>query len=169
MQKHLPRGRSSPPATPSLLLSRLSFRLRPLLPCTYPPIFPPPATPFLLLSRLSFRRRRRSCFSLRRQIRKNRLTNLSEIDIILRHVKQTFHKFDQTWRSRVAWSSAHDWKSCKPQKGFESSNLSFSAKTRRPCVYGFFIVPEALVIQLFLQWDGKFRQGGRDVQSLSGR
>jgi len=25
------------------------------------------------------------------------------------------------------------------------------------------------VIQLFLQWDGKFRQGGRDVQGLSGR
>ena len=42
-------------------------------------------------------------------------------------MKQRFHKFDQTWRSRVAWSSAHDWKSCKPQKGFESSNLSFSA------------------------------------------
>ena len=56
------------------------------------------------------------------------LTKATEIAIILRHVKQRFHKFDQSWRSRVAWSSAHDWKSCKPQKGFEGSNPSFSAK-----------------------------------------
>ena len=27
-----------------------------------------------------------------------------------------------------SWSSAHDWKSCIPQKGIESSNLSISAK-----------------------------------------
>ena len=33
----------------------------------------------------------------------------------------------QMWRSRVVWSSAHDWKSCIPHKGIESSNLSFSA------------------------------------------
>ncbi len=26
-----------------------------------------------------------------------------------------------------SWPSAHDWKSCKPQKGFEGSNPSFSA------------------------------------------
>ena len=34
-----------------------------------------------------------------------------------------------------SWSRAHDWKSCKPQKGFESSNLSFSAifSIRRFC------------------------------------
>ncbi len=31
------------------------------------------------------------------------------------------------WRSRVVWSSAHDWKSCRPHKGLEGSNPSFSA------------------------------------------
>ena len=36
--------------------------------------------------------------------------------------------FERTRRSRLAWSRAHDWKSCKPQKGFEGSNPSFSAK-----------------------------------------
>ena len=36
--------------------------------------------------------------------------------------------FISTRRSRLAWSRAHDWKSCKPQKGFEGSNPSFSAK-----------------------------------------
>ncbi len=30
-----------------------------------------------------------------------------------------------------SWSSAHDWKSCIPQKGIESSNLSISARTRK--------------------------------------
>ena len=33
-----------------------------------------------------------------------------------------------TWRSRLVWSRAHDWKSCNRQKRFEGSNLSFSAK-----------------------------------------
>ena len=32
------------------------------------------------------------------------------------------------WRNRLVWSRAHDWKSCKPQNGFEGSNPSFSAK-----------------------------------------
>ena len=36
--------------------------------------------------------------------------------------------FEQLWRSRVARSSAHDWKSCNGQKPFEGSNPSFSAK-----------------------------------------
>ena len=27
-----------------------------------------------------------------------------------------------------SWPSAHDWKSCIPQKGIEGSNPSFSAK-----------------------------------------
>ena len=31
-----------------------------------------------------------------------------------------------------SWPSAHDWKSCKPQKGFEGSNPSFSAKNKSP-------------------------------------
>ena len=33
-----------------------------------------------------------------------------------------------------SWPSAHDWKSCIPQKGIEGSNPSFSAKA--PFVYG---------------------------------
>ena len=37
------------------------------------------------------------------------------------------------WRSRLAWSRAHDWKSCNGQKPFEGSNPSFSAK-EKPCV-----------------------------------
>lgn len=31
------------------------------------------------------------------------------------------------WRSRLAWSRAHDWKSCRRHKRLESSNLSSSA------------------------------------------
>ena len=39
-----------------------------------------------------------------------------------------------TEKSR-SWSSAHDWKSCNRQKRFESSNLSFSAKTKITGIY----------------------------------
>ncbi len=35
-----------------------------------------------------------------------------------------------SWRSRVAWSSAHDWKSCRPQNGLKGSNPFFSAKVK---------------------------------------
>ncbi len=41
-----------------------------------------------------------------------------------------------------SWPSAHDWKSCIPQKGIEGSNPSFSAKKQR-ILFGmrcFFIV-----------------------------
>ena len=31
-----------------------------------------------------------------------------------------------------SWPSAHDWKSCIPQKGIEGSNPSFSAKPKTP-------------------------------------
>ena len=31
-----------------------------------------------------------------------------------------------------SWPSAHDWKSCIPQKGIEGSNPSFSAKETTP-------------------------------------
>ena len=31
-----------------------------------------------------------------------------------------------------SWPSAHDWKSCIPQKGIEGSNPSFSAKKKSP-------------------------------------
>ena len=34
-----------------------------------------------------------------------------------------------------SWPSAHDWKSCIPQKGIEGSNPSFSATKEKP---GFF-------------------------------
>ena len=37
-----------------------------------------------------------------------------------------------------SWSSAHDWKSCKGQKLFESSNLSISAKKNSPPSGGLF-------------------------------
>ena len=37
-----------------------------------------------------------------------------------------------------SWSSAHDWKSCKGQKLFESSNLSISAKNNSPPSGGLF-------------------------------
>ena len=46
-----------------------------------------------------------------------------------------------------SWPSAHDWKSCIPQKGIEGSNPSFSAKKKTRysfripgffCVYGMF-------------------------------
>ena len=39
-------------------------------------------------------------------------------------------------RYRLVWSRAHDWKSCKPQNGFEGSNLSISAKTKKTCPIG---------------------------------
>ena len=35
-----------------------------------------------------------------------------------------------------SWSSAHDWKSCIPQKGIESSNLSISAIIKRQATCG---------------------------------
>ncbi len=38
------------------------------------------------------------------------------------------------WRSRVARSSAHDWKSCNGQKPFEGSNPSFSATKNLFCL-----------------------------------
>ena len=31
-----------------------------------------------------------------------------------------------------SWSRAHDWKSCRPLKGLEGSNPSFSAKMNDP-------------------------------------
>ena len=34
-----------------------------------------------------------------------------------------------------SWPSAHDWKSCIPQKGIEGSNPSFSAKKEVTFVY----------------------------------
>ena len=33
-----------------------------------------------------------------------------------------------TMEKSRSWPSAHDWKSCIPQKGIEGSNPSFSAK-----------------------------------------
>ena len=49
-----------------------------------------------------------------------------------------------------SWPSAHDWKSCIPQKGIEGSNPSFSAKMRNPEVVktsGFFVL-YALIYRL---------------------
>ena len=36
------------------------------------------------------------------------------------------------WRCRLVRSRAHDWKSCRGQKLLESSNLSISAKRKKP-------------------------------------
>ena len=36
-----------------------------------------------------------------------------------------------TWRSRLVWSRAHDWKSCNRQKRFEGSNPSSSATAKK--------------------------------------
>ena len=38
-----------------------------------------------------------------------------------------------------SWPSAHDWKSCIPQKGIEGSNPSFSAIKRPPDWVVFFL------------------------------
>ncbi len=35
----------------------------------------------------------------------------------------------------LSWSKAHDWKSCKPYKGFEGSNPSLSANKEVTFVY----------------------------------
>ena len=42
-----------------------------------------------------------------------------------------------------SWPSAHDWKSCIPQKGIEGSNPSFSAiKKPQPFGWGSFFMAE---------------------------
>ena len=45
--------------------------------------------------------------------------------------EQPFDSWANVEMSR-SWSSAHDWKSCKGQKLFESSNLSISAMKKNP-------------------------------------
>ena len=49
-----------------------------------------------------------------------------------------------------SWSSAHDWKSCKGQKLFESSNLSISAKKQ---------LSHRKVGELFFISQGEIRKG----------
>ena len=41
-----------------------------------------------------------------------------------------------------SWPSAHDWKSCIPQKGIEGSNPSFSAIKRNHPVGWFLFMPK---------------------------
>ena len=41
-----------------------------------------------------------------------------------------------------SWPSAHDWKSCIPQKGIEGSNPSFSAKKNPILADGVFFLAE---------------------------
>ena len=38
------------------------------------------------------------------------------------------HETPHDMEKSRSWPSAHDWKSCIPQKGIEGSNPSFSAK-----------------------------------------
>ena len=50
-----------------------------------------------------------------------------------------------------SWPSAHDWKSCIPQKGIEGSNPSFSAMKHpdeRKCLSGLFATVAQSVEQL---------------------
>ncbi len=55
-----------------------------------------------------------------------------------------------------SWSSAHDWKSCKGQKLFESSNLSISAKKNRsPTIGGG---------SVFYLWLERFEQGTSEAR-----
>ena len=60
-----------------------------------------------------------------------------------------------------SWPSAHDWKSCIPQKGIEGSNPSFSAKRYLPVFFGisgdFFVSIEIRVILVPLFRDFKER------------
>ena len=51
------------------------------------------------------------------------LTNRCKWSNILRRLKL------RPMEKSRSWPSAHDWKSCIPQKGIEGSNPSFSAKT----------------------------------------
>ena len=51
-----------------------------------------------------------------------------------------------TWRSRLVWSRAHDWKSCNRHKRFEGSNLSFSAKIKGCPVGHLFIFDSSLYV-----------------------
>ena len=56
-----------------------------------------------------------------------------------------------------SWSSAHDWKSCKGQKLFESSNLSISAKNKS--------LPSGRFLFLSAGWrdSNQYRTSQRDV------
>ena len=47
--------------------------------------------------------------------------------MLMRYYIQVGQRTGLMEKSR-SWPSAHDWKSCIPQKGIEGSNPSFSAK-----------------------------------------
>ena len=56
-----------------------------------------------------------------------------------------------------SWPSAHDWKSCIPQKGIEGSNPSFSAIKEYPVFVkntGFFLLFERLF--RYKSWNNSF-------------
>ena len=53
-----------------------------------------------------------------------------------------------------SWSSAHDWKSCKGQKLFESSNLSISAKIKACLLAGFYFYPRDGEIRINIEHPG---------------
>ena len=73
---------------------------------------------------------------------------------LLKNIKLSIDKFNQmeyyiladrnsgcNMEKSRSWPSAHDWKSCIPQKGIEGSNPSFSAITKdiRKDVLCFFV------------------------------
>ena len=53
----------------------------------------------------------------------------------MRYYIQVGQRTELMEKSR-SWPSAHDWKSCIPQKGIEGSNPSFSAIREIPVFFG---------------------------------
>ena len=52
------------------------------------------------------------------------------------------HEASKRMEKSRSWPSAHDWKSCIPQKGIEGSNPSFSAKKNPILADGVFFLAE---------------------------
>gem|GEM_PF-5727416 len=55
--------------------------------------------------------------------------SLGEVAFTWYCVPNTLSPRNISWRSRLVWSRARDWKSRNRQKRFKSSNLFFSANT----------------------------------------
>ena len=73
-----------------------------------------------------------------RAVKFNFLLTLARFSFIICGRQLDKAQFEQRVEMSRSWSSAHDWKSCKGQKPFESSNLSISAKVPHPGVRDFF-------------------------------
>ena len=69
------------------------------------------------------------------------MTNGRVCSIILKPSVRRHEASKHMEKSR-SWPSAHDWKSCIPQKGIEGSNPSFSAKKNPILADGVFLLAE---------------------------